>query len=768
MKGSATVLLVEDDRALLDGIADVLEVSDIGYDLHVLKASNGLMALEVVDEHEPDLIISDVMMPKMGGFEFLEQLRKRQDWVHIPLIFLTAKGTPEDVLKGRVSGAELYITKPYDSDELLQMIRSQLDRAFQLQGDRKRRLDRFSRNIVQLLNHEFRTPLTYVTVYYELLADGLLHEEPGSVREYLNGIQVGSKRLGRLVGNLVKVLELRTGEAAKKVEQESVVIEDLGQLLIDLFEERRLEGSAATLSLTWDIPGELPKIWGHRESLVTIFDCLVDNAIKFSLKKPGSLPQVIVSAKPSDGDVLVSVADNGLGIPESAIHDIFELFYQHNRDEFEQQGAGAGLTIAKGLVELHGGQLMVESQEGIGSTFTVLLPAIDESSGGAGGVAGELEANRTATILLVEDEWYLLEGLCDLLEVFESRYKFNVLTASNGLEALDILEDRQPDLILTDIMMPKMNGYQLLKETRKNPALLQIPFVFLTAKGERRDVLHGRSLGAEEYVTKPYDAAELFAVIEAQLDRHFQRQGAINQGFEELKRSILDLLTADLHMPLGVVSDYAQKLETNLERMRSDKDLMAYLRGIQGGSKQVTKLVEDFITLVELRTGKSTDWFALQARPTDINEVLMDVGHFPGNSVDWTRVTARRKLDPEAGMVLINPELLVKCLRRMVSLIIDLGRDLFEIDLLITSSRVGDRVSITLGTEAVSLTVEEAKRVNDLLSRPEAIVLELSEYDPALLIAKGVVHYHDGTIAIDVEKTQGLEFTLTFPVFQPS
>ena len=142
MKNTATILLVEDDQALLDGIADLLEISDIGYAIDIMKATNGFMGLEAIKGRVPDLIISDIMMPRMGGFEFLEQLRKKPEWVHIPVIFLTAKGTTGDILKGRLSGAELYITKPYESDELLQLVKSQLKRAFELRIDRQRRMDR--------------------------------------------------------------------------------------------------------------------------------------------------------------------------------------------------------------------------------------------------------------------------------------------------------------------------------------------------------------------------------------------------------------------------------------------------------------------------------------------------------------------------------------------------------------------------------------------------------------------------------------------------
>lgn len=765
MKDSATILLVEDDRALLDGIADLLEVSEIGYAVQVTKATNGELGLKAVAENEPDLIISDVMMPKMGGFEFLEQLRNQPDWVHIPVIFLTAKGTPDDILKGRLSGAELYITKPYDSDELLQLVRSQLARAFELQGSRKRRLDSLSRNIVQLLNHEFRTPLTYVTAYYELLADGVLRDDPESLQEYLRGIQVGAARLRNLVGNLVAVLELRTGEAAKRIKNQSDVIDDIVALLQSFCGNCRCDESEEDVYIKCELPQRLPKIFGHRDSLYLILDCLLDNAVKFSLMNPGQEPNIVLSATTKNGEIAISVKDNGIGMPEHVHLRVFDLFYQHNREELEQQGAGTGLTIVNGLVELHAGCLEVDSVEGEGSTFTIILPVYED---GVQAQLGRPEGKIPATILLVEDEWFLLEGLRDLIGVFDSEYELTVLTASDGEKGLRVLEEHEPDLIITDIMMPRMNGYEFLSETRKNPAWLHIPFIFVTARGEREDILRGRSSGAEEYVTKPYDANELFAVIETQLDRHFKRQVALQEGFEELKRGILDLLMADLNMPLGIVSEFTEKMANNVEKLQSDQALMSYLRGIHSGSAQVSRLVEDFILLVELQTGKTVNWFALQAGPTNVNEVMIGIeGQYRGND-EWSNVVFHHHYTDEVELILMDPELLAKCLGRLVDLIVALCKDCQTIDVSLTSEMSNDHVQLTLGTGAVSLTDNEAQQVNLLLAKAEPVVMELSEYDPALLITKGVVHYHSGAIEVDVAGNQRLDFIITFPVYHPA
>ncbi len=763
MSESATILLVEDDRPLLDGIADLLEVSDIGYSLQVIKTTDGEEGLQAVAKYEPDLVISDIMMPRMGGFEFLERLRSQQPWVHIPVIFLTARGTPTDVIKGRLSGVELYLTKPYDSDELLQMVRSQLNRAVQLQGDRQRRLHSLSRNIVQLLNHEFRTPLTYVTAYYELLADGALHEDPESLREYLRGIQIGASRLSQLVGNLVRLMSLRTGQAANEIRDRSEIINDLDRLLMGICGPRKGPEPEQSVNVRCHLPHYLPPIYGHRDSLFAMLDCLIDNAVKFSFMNADKVPSVVLTAKSRDQEVWISVIDNGIGVPEEAREQIFDLFYQHDREELEQQGAGAGLAIVDGLARLHGGRVEVTSVPAKGSKFSVILPVRQSSLETLAPPATE---KIPATILLVEDEWYLLEGLRDLMGVFESPYELKVLTASDGEHGLEVLADCEPDLIITDIMMPQMDGYEFLQAIRKNPAWVHIPVIFLTAKGDHQDILRGRSLGAEEYITKPYEVTQLFSLITAQLDRFFQRKSAMESDFEELKRNVLELLMSDMNMPLGVVSEYSDRMAANLERVQSEEDLLIYLEAIEKGSLDVTRLISDFMMLVELRTGQATDWYSLQSRPSELNSVVEQASLMAKASGNEPRLFLEHKLSRDVGMVMIDPDLLAQCLSRLVSLIVTLCLECSEVLINIETLQIGDEAELILSTLSVGLTNEEIAEVNILLSRPESFILELSQYDPALLMAKGVVHYHGGRIALEQGDDQRFSIVIKLPVYQ--
>ncbi len=762
----ATILLVEDDVALLNGISDLLEVSDLGYDVRVMTASDGKEGLDILEKIMPDLVISDITMPRMGGFEFLQHIRENPAWIQIPVIFLTARGTRQDVLEGRRSGAELYITQPYDSDELLQLVKSQLDRAFELQSDHQRRMDVLSRNIVQLLHHEFRTPLTYVTAYSEMLAEDLRSADVETLPEYLRGIQAGTARLSRLIEDLVQVLELRTGEAVLKFKQQARPVNNLSQLLIALCQLRRAECEKNDIKFDCRISTDLPPVFGEPDSLVDICDRLIENAVKFSRYRRYGVPEISVSTKVRDNEVLLSIKDNGIGFPEKVHSRIFDLFFQFNREKMEQQGAGAGLAIVKGIVDLHGGKLMVASREGVGSEFTVAIPVyghIDTDS-----ADDSEEARRQATVLLVEDEWYLLEGLRDLLETIESGYELGVLTALNGRQGLEVLSRIQPDLIISDIMMPHMDGYEFLRQVRQNPAWVHIPFIFLTARGERHDVLRGRRSGVEEYITKPYNSMELFDLIVAVLDRHFEKQGSIQQEFEELKRGVLGVLMQDFRSPLTNVSDYSQKLSENIEVAQTDEDLKAYLQGILAGSSRVTRLVEDFIYLAELRTGEAVGTFDLRARPADVSALLQDASQLWLGSAEHSQIQISYEFNEELSPALLDTEAMINCLERLMDLTIEQVQHASTPDLFLSSFQDNGLIGIRIGSRSSSLSEEIVEEIETSLSQPEPTVLEWSGFEPGLSIAKGTINLHGGRIKLENIVGRGFAFVIRLPAYQPA
>lgn len=378
-----TILVVEDDIALLEGVRDMLELA--GY--RVLTACHGQEALQVLETHpQPDLIISDIMMPRMNGYEFYEAVRARPEWVAIPFIFLTALGEKSDVRLGKQLGADDYIVKPFDEEDLLVAVNAKLRRSAQLQAAQDQQVSSLKHSILTMLNHEFRTPLTLVTSYTEMISESGGKTDTAEFEEFLRGIRKGSDRLRRLVEDFIFLVELESGEARKVYEWRRTLVTDLRALIEAAVAPYRSVAASRGLGLVVDVPQGLPPLLADVEYLEDAVRRLLDNACKFSqrgvIRVTAGLRQAVpTGAGEAEGQrdwVSIAVSDQGIGIAAEELPRIFEAFYQSNREKLEQQGSGSGLAIVKGIVEMHGGQVEVESQPGVGSTFTIVLPVASQ------------------------------------------------------------------------------------------------------------------------------------------------------------------------------------------------------------------------------------------------------------------------------------------------------------------------------------------------------------------------------------------------------
>jgi len=358
---------------LLGGIRDILEIQ--GY--HVLTASNGTEGLTVLRgcDRLPDLIVSDIMMPGMDGYKFLEQVRQENQWMSIPFIFLTAKSEKNDVRAGKLMGADDYLTKPFEAADLEVVVASKLKRRREIDQVRDGEVSDIKKRILTILHHEFRTPMTYVVAYSDLLQREFSDLSREEMQEFLNGISSGADRLRRLVENFILLVDLDAGEATNTYNWRKRTIKDLTPIISQAIEEEQAYATKRGVEILVRPPASpLPAIVGDVEYLKAAIARLVDNAIKFS-EKPNSVVQITSYTR--NGSVWISVLDHGRGIPASALDSIFDVFYQYNRHLYEDQGAGAGLSIVRRIVELHQGTVRVNSHLGEGSEFLIGIPVAE-------------------------------------------------------------------------------------------------------------------------------------------------------------------------------------------------------------------------------------------------------------------------------------------------------------------------------------------------------------------------------------------------------
>jgi two-component system sensor histidine kinase/response regulator len=339
---TATVLVVDDDPTILDSIADVLRVS--GY--NCLTAANGIEALQVMQQHAPDLIVADIMMPKMDGYQFYQAVRQNAVWVSIPFIFLSAKGEQSDIRYGYDMGADHYLTKPFELEDLLVAIRSRLRRISDIQAAAQTEVEETKQQLLNIFGHELRTPLTYIYGYLSLLHEGEEHLGEEAKDEILQAMHRGVDRMVKLVEDLLLIVYIDSGAAEVEMSRYSQHV-DLNLEIQRAVREHHKKAEARDIGISMVVPYDLV-VRGVSAYIQDVFARLIDNAIKFG--KPEG--RVWIRAEPSGSFVKVSVRDDGVGIPPDKQKVIFERFHQIDRDRMEQQGVGLGLAIAERLVRL--------------------------------------------------------------------------------------------------------------------------------------------------------------------------------------------------------------------------------------------------------------------------------------------------------------------------------------------------------------------------------------------------------------------------------
>lgn len=362
------ILVVEDDQLMAQGIADILGVE--GYRVEV--ALNGRAALVKMQSQTPDLVLSDIMMPEMDGHDFCALVRASPEWRALPFIFLTALGQRIDQRRGLELGADHYLTKPFEPDDLLLAVRARLQRAADHQAAAHAALTDLRTSILTALNHEFRIPLTYITGYSRLLAEEGYTMDTETFQKCLKSLLQGAERLRRLVENVLLVTQIDSGELAATLKLFPQSTSDLHGITQAVITAYAPDAEQRQVTLHNRVSADLPSVAVGQDYVRHMLNHLLDNAIKFS--QVGD--QVTVSSTRRDGNVELTVIDEGIGIRADALAWVFDAFRQVDRHKQEQQGAGLGLAIVRGLAQVHNGSVNIESKPQVGTTVRLHLPLL--------------------------------------------------------------------------------------------------------------------------------------------------------------------------------------------------------------------------------------------------------------------------------------------------------------------------------------------------------------------------------------------------------
>lgn len=353
------ILIIEDETLILESIKEFLSAE--GY--QCITALNGIEGVKKAKEQNPDLILCDVNMPGLDGHQVLQYLRAYPRTSTIPFIFLSAMVHKSDLRRGMILGADDYITKPFQPDELLKSVETRLKKHYAL----KKKVDVLKESIALALPHELQTPLVAILGYAEMLKEKFTETPDAEAKEFSEGILQAGLRLNKLIQNFIfyeKLLLIQEDPKLADLSNETCIISanlisDIANKVKDRFSRDgdltvNVEKAALKIPMTY---------------LSALVEELADNAFKFS--NPGT--PVTITCKKSSKNYSLNVTDKGRGMTDEQIANI-SAYLQFEREKYEQQGIGLGLTLSTKITEIFGGKFNIKSTYGEMTEIKVLLP----------------------------------------------------------------------------------------------------------------------------------------------------------------------------------------------------------------------------------------------------------------------------------------------------------------------------------------------------------------------------------------------------------
>jgi signal transduction histidine kinase/AraC-like DNA-binding protein len=636
--GAATVVVVLSAASVFDDVSGtgIIVTSAVYPTLFLLVASGTipfrpLQMLFLALGTFGVVTVSEIVFPVMLGVSVAGIPVEQVPFLVIAAAMLTGittllYGTRYDQYRARADALRLASKLEYHSRELEEAKARTEEQAARL-VEVEHMKDRFFANI----SHEFRTPLTLIMGPVDDALEGSYGDLHPPLASMLTSVRNSSRRLLGLVNDLLDLSKVDAGAIRLHIEEHDLVsfLKPVVHNFTDLAARRKItltcESTEDDLPASFD-PGALEKV---------IYN-LVSNAINFA-PDGGAVKVSLEAIQTRRGrQARVTVKDNGPGISREEVSLIWDRFHRIESDG-SSEGTGIGLALVKELVELHGGEVAVKSDVGFGSEFTVDLPldlhpdarrAVDSIRDVAlasnrdefGSSSDEsAEAPGTAPIVLVVDN-------DDEIRAYVRRHLnglYRVREAEDGLQALESIHEERPALIISDVMMPRMDGFELCRKVKGDAELAEIPVVLLTARADEAGQMEGLHAGADDYIPKPFDSKALVKRVENLIELRRMLRVRYTEGVVE--PSPIDVPSVDqsfMERVKNTVEEHIGDTHFGVEWLADEVGLSA--RQLQRRIRGITRLTAaGYIRLMRLK--RAEQLFSRQAG--NVSEVAYAVGY---------------------------------------------------------------------------------------------------------------------------------------------
>lgn len=514
-----TILIVDDTPENISVLGDFLS----NYRLKV--ATSGHKALKIADSIKLDLILLDIMMPEMDGYEVCKRLKQKPETKDIPVIFLSALKEVKDKVTGFKMGAVDYITKPFQIEEVnsrieihltlstyrkrLENINEELERMVSertqqlfIEKNKAEEANKLKLHFLALMSHELRTPMVGILGFSEVIYEEC---ETSTLKDYANNLHVSAARLNETLNSILNFSAHQAGKHTADLRP--VILDDYVEKILKKY---KIYAQLNGIEVRFSPNGTINTMTDHT-ILGIVVNNVLNNAVKYTLS---GFIQVDLSTELHNNNLYacISIKDTGIGIDKSQHELIFEDFRQVDEGLSRSfEGVGLGLSNAKKYIVLLNGFIELESEPGKGSTFKIFFPFISNFSLEEAQISEKQfrMPERKYKILIVEDNQFTVE-----LEMLYLREFGELIDVDNGYAAIHKARNYQFDAIIIDVSIGQgISGLAVIKEIKKISGYENTPIIAFTAlamEGDKEFILNS---GATHYLPKPGSKKELIEIL---------------------------------------------------------------------------------------------------------------------------------------------------------------------------------------------------------------------------------------------------------------